>query len=306
MTDKEQDFAAMLGEDVTDAPETEDEGTQEAEAQAEAPQEPETEVHSEDGSEAKAEQPEAPEPKAEEKQDDRPKMVPHAAMHQERMQRRAAEQRAQQYEKRVEQILERISAKQPQEEQNPLDKDPFDAIYSKVEKLDQRLSQQDEQARQQQDWQRWQQEYRTEFERYAKDDPSAVAAYNGVMNVWGTTASAMGGTQQDLAQYERNFVERAMQSGIHPAQAYINLAKQMGLSVEAPAQEQEGTNTPQPQQQANEKIQRIEEGQKAAKSLSKASGDAPRKTSIEDVLSMSDDEFSKLSDADFARLAGGM
>lgn len=90
-------------------------------------------------------------------------------------------------------------------------------------------------------------------------------------------------------QWWFDIVGRALNEGADPAERIYKLARKRGYKA----------------QNGEAKVDAINKGQAAAKSLSAAGGTSPKQITAETIATMSDEEFAKLSEKDFQRAFGG-
>jgi hypothetical protein len=106
--------------------------------------------------------------------------------------------------------------------------------------------------------------------------------------------------RRHAALYEETvgLAANAIASGKNPAEVAFNLARTWGFQPKAQRQEQTVGA-------AEQKIEAAQRGQAASRSLSSGGGSSPQGLTLEAVANLSDEEFSKLSDAKWAKLWGG-
>lgn len=245
-----------------------------------------------------------PEPPKEEEQKKPPEgYVPHQALHQERITRRRlerdlAEERMkwETANKRLEELAKRF---QPQEKEPDPAEDPVGAITHKTDRIDQRLSEwekrqeeqrkQEEQYRQQAEVER---HWNMSAQSFAQKQPDFPQAYEhlfkNAMEEFVEAGYDDARAQQLVQGYWHDIVQQARKDGINPAERMYNLAKRRGYKVAT----------------TQDKIETIANGTKATSPLASASGKAPSRLTAEAIAAMPQEEFDKLSDADFKRIFG--
>lgn len=245
--------------------------------------------------EAAQEQPEAPQ--AEEK-----KFIPLSELAKERERRRELQQRIENERVERARLEERLNIlaqqMQPRQQEAPtpsFEEDPASYLLHQsertgqtVEQLQRQLAERQEYERQQYEQQQFIGSYKQQAAQFAQQNPDFREAYaHWVTNIKEELADA-GVTDpqavvRELQGFERNIVAKAMQDGVNPAERLYKLAQRRGYKrAEAP--------------QAADKMATIAKGAQAARSLSSASGAAPRGTpSLEALATMSDDEFSEMT-----------
>lgn len=247
---------------------------------------------------AKAEKVEKTVEKTEEsdKEPDKKVLVPHAAFHEERerrkeLQKRVAEQ--EEFNKRLEErqtkILEALAARNTQAE--PEYVDPLAALESEVKTIKGAFQKSAEQLEaEKKAWeaeQRLVSKYRASIEAYAKDAPDFMDARNYLVNDKIKELKALDFSEEEIAAeikaIERNIVERAYSREKNPAEVIHALAKEKGYKVKAP----------------EKKVEDIDKGLKASKSLGSTGGKNDNDTTLEslspsELADMTDDEFNAL------------
>lgn len=248
--------------------------------------------------------PEAEAPENEDKPAKPPEgFVPHQALHSERIQRRRlerdlAEERMkwETANKRLEDIAKRFAPKETVPD--PVE-DPVGTITYKTDRIDKRLDdwEKREQERQQQEQaQKAQQDIERHWsmaaQSFAAKQPDFPQAYDHLFRNAMEEFTEAGYDEATAGQlvmgYWRDIVARARQDGINPAERMYSLAKRRGWK---PAK-------------AEDKIETMANGAKATSPLAAASGKAPARLTAELIANMSQEDFEKLSDADFKRYFG--
>ena len=212
-------------------------------------------------------------------------------------------------ERRLKEIEDRFVRAQQEEiqEQDIYDiPDPNEDVIGataamREEMLRQREAQQEQQnfTAQEQEQQRLTQEIQrqtvSQVMEYKAEHPEYDDAYNHLRGNRESFYKAMGYTpadiQQVLAQEEFNVAYQLVGKGRNVAEAVVEMARSAGWK-------------PQAAQNGAEKIQRVAEGQKQAKTLS--GGGAPDgELNLKKLNDMSDADFRKLTDDQFRKIMGG-
>lgn len=257
-----------------------------------------------------------PTAKEPEKSEEKPKLVPHQALHAERLKRQEterllAEQRQQfaRYEQRMNELNELL---RPKEQIPDPVQDPIAALqYTQKQLEDMRQAQ----AQEQQQRQAYEREqalvqqvdtgYKQSWASKLNENPDAgnaysafVSALDGHFQLRGVMDPAQ--RQALIVQEERAIAYAAMKQGIDPAEAVIKQAALYGYRPQA--------QQPAPEDAAKT-IENKQRGLAAAKSLSNAGGSTADNTlTPARIASMSTEEFTalkaKLSPAKFAKLMG--
>jgi hypothetical protein len=241
------------------------------------------------------------------------KVVPLAALHEERnarkeLQRQMAADRQKQAERDaiIERRLQALAnprqeVQVPDKTEQPLDylDHRFNQISAQQQAILDREQQRDQQNTQQAAIQRLAGavvQASSAFQREAPDFSEAVAHLNTIrarqLTVLGMPEDqAIAHATQELDQAAMKWVSE----GRNPAQIAYEFAKAQGYTPKAQQQ----------QQSANEKIEAQKKGTAAARSL--GGGGAPNagKLTAEALANMSDEDFSKLTDAQFSQAMGG-
>ena len=265
--------------------------------------------------EVKTEEPKAEEPKAIEdtKPAKPPKgFVPHAALHQERMIRKEKEEELRQTRTQMEQLLtlkQELEAlrkgQQQAEEQKLMDEDPVSALRLKAERaektvLELKTSQEKEKEtqiqaqKQQSDLTSFMRDVSSMTQEYAQEVEDYPQAFNYLMDSRMRELTALGVPQNEIGniidQEAIQISRHAMSQNKNPGEIVYNLAKAKGYALK----EAKTENLTKEIAAVDKKIENLEKGQQAAKTLSggssKTSADG---LSLADISSMSDAEFDK-------------
>lgn len=257
----------------------------------------------ESGGEAPEAAPEAEAAPEEQQAEDRPpKMVTIDALHQERERRKELQQQVESTAQRTAQMEEafRKLVERAQQQQEPsFDEDPINALRAENQKMSQRLAQYDQRfqmsdAQQQALMQQQQfvQNYQHQAAEYAKTNADFQDAYQHLVNVRQAELQSIGYSPQEAAQMliqeESMIVGKCFQDGANPAERMFELAKMRGW-----------TKGEAPDSKGAEKMDALEKGARAAKSLA-GGGVEKANVSLETLASLSDDEF----DAAWEKLIG--
>lgn len=216
--------------------------------------------------------------------------VPHAALHQERERRKEVQQQLEALKAQSQQssVLEaRLNqlealAKEPEVELPSYDEDPAENLNARLMAQENAMAQSQQSEQQQRAEQEFMGNYRSQAQQFATNQKDFGEAYNYAQSKRVEVYKVLGYTDQEVAgmvnQDERAFVYKAMQDGVNPAERIYALAKSQGYSAEA-------------QPAGESSIETIERGQ-AQKSLG-SNGGAPKRTTLESLASMSDDDFAE-------------
>lgn len=198
--------------------------------------------------------------------------------------------------KRLEDLAKRF---QPQEKVPDPQEDPVGAITHETKTIKDKLSEwerREQQKQEQEAAQRAQQDIERHWaasaQSFAAKQPDFPQAYDHLFKSAMEEFVEAGYDEQDagaLTQgYWRDIVNRARRDGVNPAERMYNLAKRRGFKA----------------QKTEEKIETIASGTKATSPLASASGKAPNRLTAELIAEMKQEDFDKLSDADFKRHFG--
>lgn len=232
----------------------------------------------------------------EKKVEETPKQVPLSELMQERRKRQEAEQRYATAVSRLEAIIQQ-SAKAVEDTEEIPDKneDPVGYLaWQQGKTLEEIRSFKEEQAEKtkQTEEERVQQTFLSEYQRnidtFAKDNPDYNDAAQFLLRVRDEELQTLGIDDPDqrmqiLHQDALTIGAYAMQQGKNPGSIFYSLAKKRGYTRNEQAFEPE---KPSP-------LDTVRRGQKAATSLSGASGSAPVEITAEALLAMDIDEFRK-------------
>lgn len=191
----------------------------------------------------------------------------------------------------------------PQEQQQalpPISEAPLDHIESHEQRMA-RLEQQEQQRQRQQQEMQAQQQFlgtiRGGEQQFRATAPDYDAAIQHLRKDRADELAEAGYTPDQCEQIidgeAMAIAQSALQQRRNPAEVWYNMAKRRGYRA---AQQQNGA----------EKVEMIDRGQQASRSLSQAGGAAPPgKLTLDALLKMSDEEFGKMAEKDFKAAMGG-
>lgn len=269
-----------------------------------------------------------PAPKAEEKKEESVRMFPEAAYRREQDERRKAQKEMQALREELARMKGMQEASQPKKEEPQVpefDKDPAthlklvqDDVKQKLAKLEQTEAQREEERKRTEAQQRFVSAYQEKVEEFRVKAPDFNEAYRHVMMKRDAQLQRMGidnplERKQTIEAEEQFLVARAMNAGLNPAEKLYEMAQDMGYArkeqktVVEQAKEEAPRNEKGQFTSAEEKLQTIEKGQQASKSLGGTSGSAgDTGLSIASLLKLpkEDQEAIILDEKRFRRLAG--
>lgn len=137
---------------------------------------------------------------------------------------------------------------------------------------------------------------------YARQNPTFAGAYRHLMQTYHQELQAYGMTDQaernnHIRQEEKKLAKFALENGQNPAEVIMSLAQARGFAPpqqQEEREEEEATDAPSLADAAKQVKGRVESIKKAKKStgtLSNAGGGAKNELTMDQMLSMSDDEF---------------
>lgn len=233
------------------------------------------------------------------------RMVPHAALHEERQRRKEAEARMRELEERTIESFRRASELEarlnamtaPEQPRAPSVEDDPVAVVKDLDNW-RRDQQRRDQAREQHN--ALLQAFAADGEQFASKAPDYVQA----LEFWAKSVieeAQLAGYPPDqarayAAQTQAQIVARAMMERASAAERLYTLAKRRGYA--APAEQT-------PRVDPERALQAVARGQESSRSLASSGGTTQPRLSIETALKMSREEFGKLSEDQFRRLAGG-
>lgn len=246
----------------------------------------------------------------EQEQEKSERVVPLAALHEERGKRKGLEQRLREFElenarfKERFKVVEEIGKKQEAPPPDP-SADPFaylQQVPNELGELKSKLTQFEQQEQQRTQQQRVVSAYSQAADQFRKDSPDFNDAYKHIIDSRIEEYKLIGHPDPVAAVQSDEFqiVLGALQQGRNPAEVIYSLAKARGFQAKAPAQ---------PDKTAAEKLAQIEKGQASNKSLASAGGQSgAEEMTAEALLKMPMDEFEKWVEKNPAkakRLMGG-
>lgn len=276
-------------------------------AEMQAEDEPVEEPEEEEGEEPSGEPEEEPseEPAEEPEKAEKQKTVPHQALHEERERRKqvedelrqAREERARFDERlRIIQEMNQRQQQQPQEVEEAPDWDlnPIEAgkywerkLREREQYEQQQRAQYEQQQRQQQEWQQVYDHALNEWNGYKEQNPDAEDAYQHLLQSRAKEFEYAGYAPHEIAaaihQDEAKTMLYARQKGIPLSKLVVGMAQARGWQPKA--KESEPSD-------AEERVERVSNGQSRNKSLSQAGGQAaPSEMTADRLLKMSNEEF---------------
>lgn len=249
----------------------------------------------------------APSESEEQKADPAPKkrdVVPHGALHEEREKRKASEAREREaavklarLEERTNMILAQFQQPQRQPEQEAPLPDPEADIFEYVKRTGQSVQQVKAELEQRRQYEA-QQARVMQLRAYSANSIAELAtkvedareAISYLENSFIAERRRFGAPEHvirdEIAQYEAQVADWAMQNGKTPAEVFYELAKDRGYSTK-----------PKGKPEALEKIESVERGQAASRSMTGTGGQPSGSGSItaEDLLKMDENEFHKFA-----------
>ncbi len=238
------------------------------------------------------------------------KVVPYGALHEERERRKELSrelndirERNAKMEERFQQFQQRLT--QPQVQEPSFDDDPIGALKAEQERLRDNIQYFNQTAAQQQQQQQHQQQinqltsmYQQNLAVYAKENPDFVAAYQDVSKKQfeGYVAAGFSVEEADklAKEDELGLAMKAYRDGVNPAERVYQFAKARGYAAKA------ATPTVNNQQ----KLETIEKGMQAGKSLSSATGKGADPLSLEALAEMDDADLEKNWDKIMRQMGG--
>lgn len=180
------------------------------------------------------------------KEKERPKFVPHQALHEERERRKALEKEVQtareeraRFDERLKVIQEMNRRPEPQPEQKSVLDDPVAALERLTQEAEDAKRQTQEREQGQRAWQDFTSAYAAKVEEFKQIEPDFDDAYKFLSNhrfqelieAGYPPAQAQAQAQQD----EANIVWQAMQKGVNPGETLLKIAKHRGYAKKAVA-----------------------------------------------------------------------
>ena len=217
--------------------------------------------------------------------------VPLAALHQERQKRQEQDRKLQVLAQRLEALQQAAMPKPEPEPEIDVNENPIEYFNRENQKLKEQLEQingfhqaQAQTVQQQQSVEKFKQVYANAAKEYAQQQQDFPEAYHHLVSSRMEELQAMGYDQQRAAQIaerdEAQFVIKAFNDGVNPAERIYNLAKMRGYNQ-------------QPQAKPEVDLDTIEKGVKASRSVGSMKGSPPVGVTLEALADMSDEEFEK-------------
>jgi hypothetical protein len=223
-----------------------------------------------------------------------PKHVPLAALHEERTRRKEIDKQLREAQQQIAEfrgkfsVIERLQSGQQQTEQPAGDPNPEDDIFGAVNAIKQKLEATEAEKKAATEHTAFVTTYQKDAATFTQKQPDYMDAYNFILQSRMQELQALGYEGGELAQAlhadEVGIAQFAMSKGKSPAEVLYSLAGQRGYKkAEAPAPE-----TP----SGAEKLDAIERGQAANKSLANTGGNAgDQDMTAERLLSMPIGDF---------------
>lgn len=218
--------------------------------------------------------------------DGRPKYVPHAALHEERLKRQAIEKEAADLRNWQRQMMERFQAAEARKAQEDapkppsLDEDPIGAIVHKLDTVEGRLQEDQRQRQLQAEAQAWNQYVERDRQQFMAQAPDYTDALNHLAENRATMYRAMGYQDHEvnalLNQDANAFAARARQTGMSLSAMLYQAATAAGYQRAAG-------------QQPSNKLATIARGQETTRNA--GAGKAKASLTPADLLAMSDSDF---------------
>lgn len=268
---------------------------------ADAPEEILAETSEEADEQTEAREPAAKDEQVEGEKEKVEKVVPYGALHEERMRRKELQERLEQeaekrakMEARFEEFQKRF---QVQEEVPDFDNDPANhlkhelgATKEEIAQLRQWREQQEQAAKASEQERQFLAAYKSSASQFMEQNKDFADAYKhwysdvmAELQEAGWTDPAQMRAQAE--QWERGIAMKAMQDGVNPAERLYKLAQKRGYKRADQSAVDDAARALDP----------IAKGQKAAKSLSGGGGEAPKKTTLESLAQLDDDEFEQIA-----------
>jgi hypothetical protein len=250
---------------------------------------------SEQPAETKEAPTEKPAAQPEQKENASEKFVPLGALHEERERRKELQRQVQEQQQRTQLMEQRFQQMMERANQTPVpnfEDAPLEHLQLNQARLEKQLQQQNQTLQQRQEAERRQQQvqhfnnrYEESLYKYREAQPDLTEAMQYLAKAKVEEYQAAGYSLQQAKQLlhedETAIVANAFNAERNPAETIYKLAKVRGYK---PASEKPAD--------AQKKLDQLESGLKASKSLGTGGGKASDKFSLEAVAQMSNDEFS--------------
>jgi hypothetical protein len=231
------------------------------------------------------------------------KMVPYGAMHEERMRRQELQREVQEQKQRAEKLERTFQefvqrANTPQERAPSFEEDPLEALrYNQIkiaeglQNTHQTLEQERAEKQRHYQMERFREMCDTSVNEFEKQAPDYRQAYGWLLENRLKEFDALGYDQVTakrlIIEDEMAIASTAYKHGANPAERIYNLAKLRGYQNTPPKVVET------PQQKSTQKLDQLERGMQAAKSLGSAGGAASQELTLEALADMDDDDFAK-------------
>lgn len=261
-----------------------------AELQSETPEEsasPEQEPQPEIAE--STEEPEVEEPKAGREEREVPK-VPIHALHKERAENRELKQQMSAMKEMVDEIRRQAREKQEGQQREQLDEkwdaDPLGYLRDKIENQERHVQESEQQRNRRESEERQQNEFvqsvSTQVQTFQEEHPDYGDALTHLLDARARELRVYGYPEDQVQAAVNNeataLAQHAYQNGRNPGEVAYELAKVRGYMPKT--------------SESNGKLDKIEKGQKASKTLSGTQG-KPESASLSDISKMDDDEFDR-------------
>ncbi|WP_426418208.1 hypothetical protein [Bradyrhizobium genosp. A] len=242
------------------------------------------------------------------------KTVPLTALHEERTRRKELDKQLRDAQQQIAEfrgrfsVIEKLNGGQQQTEQQAGDPTPEDDIFGAVNAIKQKLEATEAEKKAATEHTTFVNNYKADAQKFTATTPDYMAAYNHLLSSRAAELQAIGYEGEELGRAlqadEIAIAQMAMSKGKSPAEMLYALAKQRGYSkpAETPPKGQEAPT-------GAEKLEAIERGQAANKSLSNTGGNSgDQDMTAERLMGMPMDEFEAWCDKNPAkarRIMGG-
>lgn len=246
----------------------------------------------------------------------RQKMVPHAALHEEREQRKAAQARTRELEEaqakllaRTDELLQRaIQQPQPGQQEKVADQGPNPEedpigyltwantkLAERQQEYDRHLQQQNEQSQQYQALSQLQSEALAAEAEFRSETPDYDQAAQFMQQSRSRELQAMGYNGQQVSEQLRyeaiGLAARARENRTNPGKLIYDMAQARGYVPSQAGEPPVAAPGAPGQPTAQERLQTVSAGQRQSRTLSGASGSAPSPMTAQRLLEMSEADF---------------
>lgn len=244
-----------------------------------------------------------------------PKHVPLAALHEERTRRKEIDKQLREAQQQIAEfrgkfsVIEKLNGGQQQQtEQQAGDPNPEEDIFGAVNAIKQKLEATEAEKKAAAEHTTFVNSYKADAQKFIATAPDYMDAYNHLLSSRAAELQAIGYEGEELGRAlqadEIAIAQMAMSKGKSPAEMLYNLAKQRGYTKKEAAAAAAAAPPA-----GIEKLETIERGQAANKSLSNTGGNAgDQDMTAERLMSMPMDEFEAWCDKNPAkarRIMGG-